>query len=175
MKNSLIIIGAGGHGKVVAEAAKSTFNIAGIADDQLRAGTEIINGITVIATTKEIEKIKKLATHFIVAIGNNEIRKKIFDTLSPYLKAGTIIHPSAVISENSEIGSGSVVLANTVISSGARIGKNCIINSQSLVDHDTHVGDHSHISQGTIVGSNCNVSEIFTSELGQRIKSFSTI
>ena len=175
MKNNLIIIGAGGHGKVVAEAAMTHFNVIGFADDKTPVGSEIINDIKVILSTEEIEKIKKSATYFIVAMGNNEIRRNIFDTLSAQMKPAIVIHSSAIVSKNAAIGNGSVILANAVVNSGAQVGKNCIINSLSLVDHDTTIGNHSHISQGTIIGSNCIISEVFTSELGQRIKSFSTI
>src|SRR5690242_6319219 len=104
MKSKLIIIGAGGHGKVVAEAAMTFFNVLGFADDKTPIGREIINGIKVIGSVKEIKKMKTGATHFIVAIGNNETRKNIFNNTALYLKAATLIHPSAVISENARIG-----------------------------------------------------------------------
>lgn len=175
MKQNLIIIGAGGHGKVIAEAAAEAYYVVGFADDTIPAGTEIINGLKVIANTKETDTIRSAATCFVVAVGNNDTRKKIYDLFSAKLKPATVIHPTAFVSSNATTGSGTVVLANATVNAGAHVEENCIINSHVLVDHDTLIGKHAHIAQGSIIGSNCTLSAMFTSELGQRIKSFTKI
>ena len=168
MKKKLVIVGAGGHGKVVKEAAllQMEFDVIGFTDDR-ESGNEILG------TLSDFLSGKINADYFVVAIGNNEARKNIFEKLSVNHEAAVILHPSAVISASAKIGRGTVVLANAVINAEAIIGENCIINSLSLIDHQSFIGNHSHIAQGAIVGSNVKVKDNCTTELGERIKSFS--
>src|SRR5688572_5321238 len=100
MAEKIIVIGAGGHGKVVAEAIllSNAFALVGFADDGLPTGTEVIKGYNVVCTSAQTDVIKKMATHFMVAIGNNAKRTEIFLQLKNILSPGTVIHPSAVIS-----------------------------------------------------------------------------
>lgn len=174
-KQRLIIVGSGGHGKVVLEAAllQNKYKIVGFADDTVKNKNNSKHEI--IGTIKDLETGKIKADCFVVAIGNNNIRKKIFLKLIQKLDAAIIIHPSAVVSKTSELCKGTVILANSVISTNVSIGLNSVINSLCLVDHETVVGNHVHISQGTIIGSNVNLKDNYTSKLGERIKSFSII
>ena len=168
MKKTLLIVGSGGHGKVVHEAAllQNAVDILGFADDRN-------TGKHILGTISDFETGKIKADCFIVAIGNNEARKNIYLRLTHYCEPAVIIHPSAVVSSAAGIGKGTVILANAVINAEAYVGENCIINSMSLVDHETQIGNHSHISQGTMVGSNVEIGDCFLSEIGERIKSFS--
>ena len=168
----LFIIGAGGHGKVVADAAVAAgYEIAGFADDGKKKGEVVIGAYKALGNVAEAKTILSKNDFFIVAIGNNEMRKRIFTELSNVAKTTILIHPSAVVSAFAKIGRGTTILANAVINADAIIGDNCIINSASLVDHETIIGSHSHIAQGTVIGSNCVLPELFTTELGQNIKS----
>lgn len=176
MKNKIIIIGAGGHGRVVADAVLQgrEFTLAGFVDDKLAPGSGLM-GYTVLASSKEKEKIKAQATHFIVGIGDNAVRKKMFEFFSAFLEPAVIIHPTAVVSSYASVGRGSVVLPQAVISAGGVVGENCIMNSLSLLDHDSVLGNHVHISQGTVIGSNCRIADMFTSAIGQHIVSNSRL
>ena len=173
MSKKLIIIGAGGHGRVVADAflLQKEFGLIGFADADAPIGKAVIGNFRVIAGTDDIEKLKSLADYFIVAIGNNEARKKIFLELSSVMKPASVIHPFASCSPFSKTGEGVMILSGAVVNANAVIGNNCIINSQSLVDHDTLIGDHSHISQGAIVGSHNKVPENFTLGFAKQIES----
>jgi sugar O-acyltransferase (sialic acid O-acetyltransferase NeuD family) len=173
MKNTLVIIGAGGHGKVVLETAllQGDYQIAGFIDDAVRV--DEINGFLRIGTIDELLNQKIKADCFIVAIGNNETRKNLFEKLKSFMKPAIIKHPSAVISVSASIGNGTVILANSVINAGTSIGENCIINSMCLIDHETEIGNHVHISQGTIVGSNVKICDSFSTTIGDKIDSFS--
>ncbi|HQH18290.1 MAG TPA: hypothetical protein PKZ43_01950 [Bacteroidales bacterium] len=177
MKNKIVIIGAGGHAKVVADAVikQGKYTLAGFVDDDETCIFILNNGFKVIAKTNEIEKIIIAADYFIVAIGDNNIRYKLFKTFKQKMKPATIIHPSAVISQNVKIGEGCAILANAVINEDVEIGNNCIINAMVLIDHETSIGENGHISQGSIIGSNCIVKSFHTSDLGERIKSRSII
>lgn len=157
MSKDVIIIGAGGHAKVIADIIyKSGDNLIGFLDDNLaNKGKEIYLGKKVIGTTKDIEIYNK--NYFIIGIGNNSIRKKINNENN--LKLYTAIHPSAIIAEDVKIGTGSVIMAGVVINPGTVIGKNCIINTCSSLDHDNLLEDYVHISPGVHLAGTVSVKE----------------
>jgi sugar O-acyltransferase (sialic acid O-acetyltransferase NeuD family) len=170
----LLIIGGGGHGKVVAETAEAAgFKIHGFLDDNTPSLVQFL-GIprlgTISGWTKSLREVQ-----FIVAMGNNDIRCSIFERFSKLMPAAIVIHPSAMVSPSSSVERGTVVLAGAVINAGAKIGQNAIINSLSLVDHDSIISDHCHIAQGTIIGSEVRVGEGVLTQLGQHIPSRSSI
>lgn len=148
MNNKLLIIGASGHGKVLADIAKKMNiwdNIAFLDDDTSKK--EVLD-LEVIGTITEAYKYI-YSCSFIVGIGNNEIRKHIQEEINS--KNGgiaTLIHPSACIGEEVKIGKGTAIMANTVINSGTKIGNGCIINTAATVDHDNIISDFVHISPG---------------------------
>ena len=148
MKDMLIIIGASGHGKVVADIAIKLNKWQSIVyfddDDSIKT----CMGLQVIGKTVDAIKYKDKA-EFFIAIGNNLIRERIYKELEKIgIETITLIHPSAIIGNDVEIGLGTVVMAGTVINSSSRIGKSCIINTSSSVDHDNLIGDFVHIAPG---------------------------
>lgn len=148
MKNKLIIIGASGHGKVVADIAIKMNKWQSIAflDDDESIKTSI--RLEVIGKTADAFTYKDEADFF-VAIGNNGTRVKVQKKLIEQgLNVVSLIHPSAVIGTDVEIGIGSVVMAGVVINSSTKIGKGCIINTSSSLDHDNVIDDYVHISPG---------------------------
>jgi len=176
MKKKVIIVGAGGHGRVVADALllSGAHEVAGFVDDQLAAGTIVIGDLKVLASSKAIDVIKREANAFVIAIGNNELRKKFFEQFSAFLEPASVIHPAASVSAFAKVGEGSQVLAGAVLGANAVIGRNCIINALSLVDHDSVVGDHVHVAQGALIGGGCKVEAGATIAQGQSISSYST-
>lgn len=140
----LAIIGASGHGKVVADIARKNGykEIVFLDDDE---SIHECGGYPVIGKSAEAGTID---ADIIVGIGNAGIRKRIQESFSEK-KLATLIHPDAVIAEDVAIGSGTVVMAGAVINPGVRIGKGCIINTCSSVDHDCVVGDYVHIAVGS--------------------------
>ena len=148
MKDKLIIIGASGHGKVVADIAIKMNKWQSIAflDDDESIKTSM--GLEVIGRTADAFTYKDEADFF-VAIGSNATREKIQEKLiDEGLNVVSLIHPSAVIGTDVEIGIGSVVMAGVVVNSSTRIGKGCIINTSSSLDHDNVIEDYVHISPG---------------------------
>lgn len=139
--NKLIIIGASGHGKVVADIARlNGYNdIVFLDDDESKkecAGYPVVGKIEN-APDGEI----------FVAIGNNEIRRRISQKYSERNQP-VLIHPHSVVAEDTKIGPGSVIMAGVVINPETIIGCGSIINTCSSVDHDCIVGDYSHIAVG---------------------------
>lgn len=140
----LAIIGASGHGKVVADIARKNGyrEIVFLDDDE---GVHECGGYLVIGNSSQAGQID---SDVIIGIGNADIRKRIQESV-PWEKLVTLIHPDAVVAEDVVIGKGTVVMAGVVINPGARIGKGCIINTCSSVDHDCEVGDYVHIAVGS--------------------------
>lgn len=148
--NRLVIIGASGHGKVIADiAVKCGYKDIVFLDDnenvKVCAGFPVIGKVSD-AVTMEDDKI--------VAIGNAEIREKIQIKLSNLV---TLIHPNAVVSRRVEIGEGTVIMAGAVINSDVVIGKGCIINTGASVDHDCKLGDFVHVSVGAHVAGTASI------------------
>ena len=143
MKNRLVIIGAGGHGKVCAEIAKLNGyrTILFLDDDPSKA--DVISGATDDYTRYLGD------SDFFVALGNNALRKRFLEQIE---RSGgviaTLIHPASTVSPDSEIGEGSVVMAGVVINPGAAVGRGAIINTASSLDHDNVIGDYAHIGVG---------------------------
>lgn len=156
MKDKLIIIGASGHGKVVADIAIKINKWQSIAflDDDESIRTSM--GLEVIGKTADAFTYNDEADFF-VAIGNNATREKIQEKLIEQgLNVVSLIHPSAIIGTDVEIGIGSVVMAGVVINSSTRIGKGCVINTSSNLDHDNVIEDYVHVSPGVrTAGSVC--------------------
>ncbi|KWZ78063.1 acetyltransferase [Anaerococcus tetradius] len=140
--NRLIIIGAGGHGKVVADiAVKNSYTDICFLDDDINlkecAGFPVIGPISY---------AELLRGDKIVAIGNSLIREKIQNSIDNVV---TLIHPSSIISRRVKIGEGSVIMAGAVINSDSIIGKGVIINTSTSIDHDCKIEDFAHISIGS--------------------------
>lgn len=142
---SLIIIGASGHGKVVADIAmKNGYEKITFLDDNKTLNE--CGGYPVVGCSAEF---KHHDCDMIVAIGNAAIRQRIQEELEQQKKSvPVLIHPNAVVAENVIIGVGSVVMAGAVVNPGSVVGKGCIINTCASVDHDCLVGDYVHVSVG---------------------------
>ena len=142
-KKRLIVIGAGGHGRVCAEAAElAGFRDIAFLDDKK------VEGLPVIGTLNDIEKYKS-SSCFFVAVGDNLIRKKIMKTIKELGgELASIVHPFSSVSKSAEIGEGTVIMAGAVVQANAKIGSGVIINTCSSVDHDCVIGNWSHVAVG---------------------------
>lgn len=156
----LIVIGAGGHGQVVADAVRAAnrsgagFHLLGFADDHLR-GSEV-DGHPVLCRIEETDHIEH--DGFVVAIGDNRRRAETFDRLrSRGQRPATIVHPSAVIAESAIVGAGVVVCAGAVVNPHAEIGDDVILNTGCTVDHHVRIGDHAHIGPGAHLAGNVTI------------------
>ena len=148
MRERLIIIGASGHGKVLADIALKMNKWKEIAflDDNEQRNSAL--GFDVDGKSTDVNNYIDNAD-IVIGIGNNEIRQKIQDEIEE-LRANVpvLIHPNAVIGEEVEFGAGTVVMAGVVINCSTRIGRGCIINTSASVDHDNVIEDFVHVSPG---------------------------
>lgn len=159
MKNKLLIIGASGHGKVVADIAlqmNKWQDIAFLDDDE---GIKSAMGLEVIGTSDDV------FTHFnkyeiFVGIGNNATRQRIHEMLETIgASIPVLIHPNAVIGNKVEIGNGTAVMAGAVVNCCTKIGKSCIINTGSTIDHDNCIKDFVHISPGVHLAGTVKIGQ----------------
>ena len=162
IKKRLLIVGAGGHGRVVAEAATGNGQWHEIlfVDDKFPELTRI-NHWPVIGKITDLKNIFEKGLHLIVAIGENTMRLRLQETGKGIgYEIGVVIHPTAQLSDNSMIGEGSVVLANCIVNTGTSIGRGVILNSASTVDHDNLIGDGVHLSPGVHLGGNVSIGSL---------------
>lgn len=147
MSKRLFIIGAGGHGKVVADAAmcQGSWDEIFFIDDRYPSLSSVM-GIEVVAQTNNIKQFCDENSEVIVAIGDNQIRQRLQENaLSQDFSVASVIHPRAVIAQSAKIQAGSVVFAGAIINSEATVGKGVIINTGAIIEHDCVVGDWTHI------------------------------
>jgi len=152
--SGLLIIGAGGHGKVVADTALECGGWEQIAflDDKYPS-VKTSAGFAVLGPLSRASDFIDDYNECLVAIGGNHRRVEVLCSLLQLgFTAATLIHPSAVVSYSASIGAGSVIFANAVIQADAQIGVASIINTSSSVDHDVRLGDGVHISPGAHLG-----------------------
>ena len=137
--NRLIIIGASGHGKVVADIAMlNGYKDIVFLDDNVNIKNCSV--WSVIGKSNEAPE-----GDIFVAVGNSDIRRRLMEFYKDKVKP-VLIHPKAVVANDVMIGEGSVVMAGAIINPGAKVGKGVIINTSSSIDHDCSVGDYCHIS-----------------------------
>lgn len=159
MKEKLLIIGASGHGKVIADIALKMNKWQSIAflDDNENVKSSM--GIEIIDKSASISKYID-DYDFFVGIGNNAIREKIQGQLeAEEASIPVLIHPSAIIGEQVYLKAGTVVMAGAVINCCTKIGKGCIINTASTVDHDNVIEDYVHISPGAHLAGTVKVGK----------------
>ncbi|WP_165998217.1 acetyltransferase [Bacillus sp. Cs-700] len=155
----VIIIGNGGHSKVIQEMIRSlNFNIIAILDNKY-IGHTIENGINY-APIESIDEYLKPEVRVVIAIGDNAARKKVFDQL--YLHSEqylTVIHPSSVVSSTACIGAGTVIMPNAVINANAIIGDQCIINTGAVIEHENKVDNYCHVSPNATLTGDVSTGE----------------
>jgi sugar O-acyltransferase (sialic acid O-acetyltransferase NeuD family) len=172
MRRNLAILGASGHGKVVADTALcSGWQKIIFYDDAYNKKNTKNGPWDIMGNTELLIKNKKNIDGVTVAIGDNIQRMKKLDILKNYgIPIVTIIHPSTVISQYSIISEGCVIFAGSIINSFSEIGKGCIINTASTIDHDCILSEGVHISPGVHLGGDVFIGEMTWIGIGATIK-----
>ncbi len=153
--NRFIIVGAGGHGKVIADnALKNGYTDISFVDDN---ATGECMGFPIIGKCSDIEDLNDGNTDFVIGIGNNSIRKRVAEEHN--INWVPLVHPSAQIAVNVFVGKGTVIMAGAVINACANVGEHCIINTCAVIEHDNAIGDFAHISPGAKLGGTVHVGE----------------
>lgn len=155
----VVILGAGGHARVIADIIKaSNDKLIGFLDDNLEVQGKTIYEDEIVLGTFDEGIAKYEEYYFIIGIGNNKIRKLISEKY-PNLKWYTAIDPTAIIGSNVTIAEGTVIMPGAVINIGTKIGKHCIVNTCSSLDHDNVLEDYVHISPGSHLAGTVLIGE----------------
>jgi sugar O-acyltransferase (sialic acid O-acetyltransferase NeuD family) len=164
----ILIIGAGGHAKVVIDALRlSGATLLGVLDRNGTGGAAALLGLAVLGNDDALERFdprEVLLANGIGSIGSGEARREIYLRLKGRgFRFAQVIHPSAVVARDVELSEGAQVMAGAVVQPGCSIGVNSIINTRSSLDHDCAIGAHVHVapgatlSGGVVVGENVHI------------------
>jgi len=157
----LLILGAGGHGKVMAEVAEATceWNQIAFLDD--RHAT--LNGKLrwpVLDSIRHADRFVSSYSHVAIAVGDSALRLDWLSMLSLYgFKTPALIHPAAWVSPSAVLGASCVVMANATVQADANLGQGCIINTGASVDHDCCLSDGVHVCPGASLGGDVCVGK----------------
>lgn len=167
----LAILGASGHGRVVADAAELIgWKTIDFFDDDYPTLLSN-NHWQILGDTNTLLKYLDEYDGVIVAIGNNAIRQlKTNQLINVNAPLVNIIHPSAQISQYAIIAAGSVVLANVVVNCDVSIGISAILNTSCTIDHDCILGDYVHVSPGTNLAGNVSIGHRSWVGIGSCVK-----
>lgn len=162
----LILIGAGGHGRVVAEAAAASGWACGFCDPQ-RAPGERIDGVEAIARNEDEALQRFPGAAFMLALGARDRRRAIADRLAARgARFGVVIHPAASVSPTARIEAGAAILPGAVVNAGAVVGAHAIVNSAAVIEHDCVIGTGVHVSPGAVLTGGVAVED--WAEIGAR-------
>ena len=175
MKKKVVVLGSGGHAKVVIEIiqAMGTFDLIGVTTlDPLI--TDSFFGVPVLGNDSILPKLRKEGVET-VAIGiggytNNNIRKEVYlNAKNLGFNCVAVVHPTAIISPSAKIGEGSVIFPGAIIHTDSVIGNNVIVATGSTIDHDTKISDHVLVSAGVSVGANVQIGESSLLAIGSTV------
>ena len=160
----VVIVGAGGHGQVVAEALwrawerDGAMHPVGFVDDDAALLGRKVGDLPVVGSMVALSELTHDAV--VVAIGDNRIRKRVFDCLTHRAERIVAVqHPSAIVAPDVRIGRGSVICAGAIVSVGSVIGDNVIVNTGATIDHHSAIADHAHVAPGVRMGGEVVVGE----------------
>lgn len=167
----IAILGASGHGKVVADIAELTgWEYIAFFDDAYPS-VNALGQWPVEGNTQTLVDNLDDFDCVIIAIGDNESRVKKYKYLKKMGATFTsLFHPQAVMSKYVSVGNGTVVMANAVINADSKLGDACIVNTSSSIDHDCILGDGVHVSPGSHLGGGVNVGSMTWVGIGVSVK-----
>lgn len=153
MTRRLLIVGAGGHGRSVAEAANASgaFEVVGFLDDAY-PGLSSVWEVPVLGKVADYGAFRRDVDCCLVAIGNNGVREKTVALLkADGFELASVIHPRALVSPRAIVGAGSAVMMGAVLGTEARLGEGAIVNCGAVVDHHCVVKDYGHLGVGAVM------------------------
>ena len=161
---SIAIIGAGGHAKVICDTLKLSLQkkgsgeVVGFVDDDPSLWGKVLSGLPILGPIEGIVDLD--IDGVIVAIGGNKARKRVYEwAQSKEYDLTNAVHPTAVIADDVSIGEGVAIFANVVINPGSSIGNNVILNTGCTVDHDCSIGHHAHVGPGAHLAGGVEIAE----------------
>jgi len=158
-KEKLLLVGAGGFGRMVADLAMLQYDCAFVDDGQL-VGTDIC-GIPVVGGLADLPDLRKEYGLLVVGIGNNWFRAQVYEKAKALGFAfPNIVAPSAYISPYAKLGCGCVVLQNACVQNGTSVGNGVLLNAGTEIHCDATVGDYTLIYTNSVIRTGATVGSL---------------
>lgn len=170
-KRPLVVVGSSGHGRVVADAAaQAGFDVVGFLDDFATPGTPSGNW-SILGDCQLLPSLQAAtpALTVAIAIGHNHDRRMVADrvrALCPDIPWASVVHPSAIIASDADIGPGCFVAAGAVIQTAALLQPLCLVNTRAVVEHDAKLGVAASLGPGAIMGGWARIGDETALQLG---------
>ena len=164
MKHPVIILGAGGHAKVLIDALRlQSVGLLGMTDADIGKKGHALLGVPVIGDDAEVMKHPADSIRLVNGVGTvrvNPLRRQLFEQfVGKGYRFASVVHPSAIIADDVVLSEGAQVMAGAVIQAGCHVGMNTLVNTGAIVDHDCHIGNHVHLSPGVTLSGSVSVGE----------------
>lgn len=152
----IVVVGSGGHAKVVVSTIEASGGqVVGVLDaDRARWGTKVLGHV--VSGPVAADAVPRDAM-VVLAIGANRIRQELSAQLA--VRYAVVVHPSAVIHPSAQLGDGTVVFAGAIIQPDAIVGRHCIVNTAASVDHDGRIGSFVHLAPGVHLAGGVTVGD----------------
>ncbi len=168
--NRIAVVGASGHGKVVAEIAEICGFEVVFVDDTYPISSSV-ECWPIVSNFNELIYGGSKIKYAIVAIGNNKVRSKLSKQLiDSGFELPVLVHPNAVVSKYATIESGTVICSIAVVNAFSKVGSNCIINTGAIVEHDCVLGDNVHLSPNVSLAGGTIISDLVWLGIGSVTK-----
>lgn len=161
---SCVMIGAGGHARMVLEIIRAMGRLApqAVVDADSSLWGRDLDGVPIVGGDDRLAELASQGVRrFAVGVGatgDNSRRRRVYEAgLSAGLQPITLLHPTAIVSPGATIGAGAQVFPGAIVNAGSLIGANVIINSGAVVDHDCAIGDHAHVATGAVLAGTVSV------------------
>jgi sugar O-acyltransferase (sialic acid O-acetyltransferase NeuD family) len=164
IKESILLVGAGGHAKACIDVIeqKEDFIVKGLVGVPEEVGSRILN-YSVLGSDEDVPSLLSNCKNALVAVGQiktPELRIRFFNQLQTNgFFLPVIVSPHAYVSPHARLNAGTIVMHGAVVNAGAVVGENCIINTHALIEHEAMVANHCHISTGAIINGNASIGE----------------
>jgi sugar O-acyltransferase (sialic acid O-acetyltransferase NeuD family) len=165
LKQDLVLVGAGGHGRVLMAAIELLDGwIIGVSDFKLQAGSATPAGHPVLQDAEIVQRCppdQVLLVNGVGSVGVPEARNDVFVRWRARgYRFATIVHPAAVVAPSADLGEGAQVMAGAVIQNDVHIGDNSLVNTRASVDHDCNIGDSVHLAPGVTLSGGVGIGDL---------------
>jgi len=182
MMPQLVIVGAGGHARVLAEivSLSGQYRLVGFTDPEGDTKRKQVLGPPVLGSDEVLPELLSQGIENAIigvgSVGDNGARKSLFEKIVDIgFHPAALIHPKTVISPTVQLGRGIAVMANAIINANARLGNNVLVNTGAIVEHDCTIGDHVHVATGARLASAINVGACAHIGVGATVRECVTI
>ena len=163
MPRPLLILGAGGHGKVVADVAQAAGRrVVGFVDNDPALAGQSVGGIRILGTMAKLERVAAElgVTDVALAFGDNRVRlEHAREAKLAGMTLATLVHPAASVADSATLGDGTIVCRGAAICVEAELGEACLINTNAVVDHECRLGAGVHVAPAAALAGRVSVGE----------------